>query len=100
MAWMTAKAADARRLFWLSGLAGTGKLIVARTVARCCTDECRLGDSFFFAHGGGDRATGCKFVTSLAVQLAAAVPTQKPHVAATVRAVTVRGVAAMALRDQ
>ncbi len=104
MAWTTTTttttADAARHVFWLSGLAGTGKSTGARTVARRCADERRLGGSFFFARGGGDRASGRKFVTTLAVQLAAAVPALKPHVAAAVRDGPSRGVAAMTLRNQ
>ena len=35
---------DERRIFWLSGLAGTGKSTVARTVARSYYDKQRLGE--------------------------------------------------------
>jgi hypothetical protein len=105
MAWTEAAAtpnddAVRKHVFWLSSLAGTGKLTVAHAVARCCADAQRLGGSFFFAHGGGDRASARKFVTTLTVQLAAAVPALKPHVAAAVRAAAARDLAAMALRHQ
>ncbi|KAF2396585.1 hypothetical protein EJ06DRAFT_483417 [Trichodelitschia bisporula] len=36
-------------IFWLSGLAGTGKSTVARTVATRCSVEESLGASFFFS---------------------------------------------------
>jgi hypothetical protein len=48
---------DKRCIFWLSGLAGTGKSTIARTVAGRCHDAKQLGASFFFSRGGGD--TGC-----------------------------------------
>jgi hypothetical protein len=60
-------------IFWLSGLAGTGKTTVARSVARCYYTKQRLGASFFFSRGGGDVGRAGRFVTSIAVQLARSV---------------------------
>lgn len=57
-------------LFWLSGLAGTGKSTIARTIARRHYDQKKLGASFFFSRGGGDVENASKFVTSIAIQLA------------------------------
>jgi hypothetical protein len=71
---------DERCLFWLNGLAGTGKSTVARTVARKYFEQKRLGASFFFSRGGGDVSHAGKFVTSIAVQLARNVPTFHRHV--------------------
>lgn len=61
---------DERRLFWLNGLAGTGKSTIARTVARRFHTENRLGASFFFSRHGGDVGTSRKFVTTISRQLA------------------------------
>jgi hypothetical protein len=41
-------------MFWLNGLAGTGKSTIARTVAREYFEQGRLGASFFFSRSGGD----------------------------------------------
>ncbi|KAL3427466.1 vegetative incompatibility protein HET-E-1 [Phlyctema vagabunda] len=71
---------DERCIFWLSGLAGTGKSTISRTVARRYSEQKRLGASFFFARGGGDVSHAGKFVTSLAVQLADAVPFLQTHI--------------------
>ena len=57
-------------IFWLNGMAGTGKSTIARTVARKWADEKRLGASFFFSRGQGDLAHASKFFTTLAYQLA------------------------------
>jgi hypothetical protein len=66
MAWSAAS--DARHVFWLSGIAGTGKSTIARTVARRCADARRPSASFFFVRsGGGDVASADKFVTTLAL---------------------------------
>jgi hypothetical protein len=39
------------RVFWLDGMAGTRKSTIVRTIARTCTNDGRLGASFFFSHG-------------------------------------------------
>jgi len=66
---------DERCIFWLNGLAGTGKSTIARTVARRYFDQKRLGASFFsFSRGGGDVGHAKKFLTSFAVQLARNAP--------------------------
>ncbi|KFY02933.1 hypothetical protein O988_01801, partial [Pseudogymnoascus sp. VKM F-3808] len=61
-------------IFWLSGLAGTGKSTISRTVACKYHEQRRLGASFFFSKGGGDVSHAGKFFTSIAVQLANNVP--------------------------
>jgi hypothetical protein len=61
-------------IFWLNGMAGTGKSTIARTVARKWAKEKRLGASFFFSRGQGDLAHASKFFTTLAYQLAKAQP--------------------------
>jgi hypothetical protein len=96
MAWTEAH--DARHIFWLNGFAGSGKSTIARTVAHQCAVEQLLGASFFFTRGGGDLASARKFVTTVAVQLAAAVPALKPHICHAASAV--RNVAALAPQDQ
>ena len=69
-----------RRIFWLNGMAGTGKSTVARTVASSFYDQKCLGASFFFSRGGGDLGHAARFITTLAYQLASLVPNLKSHV--------------------
>jgi hypothetical protein len=89
---------DERCIFWLSGLAGTGKSTIARTVARRYFEEKRLAASFFFSRGGGDVSHAGKFVTSIAVQLAHNVPASRQHIS---DAVAERDdIANQSLRDQ
>jgi hypothetical protein len=64
-------------MFWLNGLAGTGKSTISRTIARIYHERNRLGASFFFSRGGGDVSHASKFVTSIAVQLANNAPSLK-----------------------
>jgi hypothetical protein len=99
MSW-AATAPDGRcRMYWLSGLAGTGKSTIARTIACRCADRQRLGATFFFARGGdADLASARKFVATVAAHLAGAAPALKPLIAAAVRASP--DVAALALQDQ
>ncbi len=96
MAWVVAH--DSRHVFWLNGLAGTGKSTIARTIARMCADQKRLGASFFFSLGGGALATARYFVTTVAVQLAKKVPALRPHIFRAVRAEPY--VAGLTLQDQ
>ncbi|CAN9385388.1 unnamed protein product [Alternaria alternata] len=89
---------DERCVFWLSGLAGTGKSTIARTVARQYHNKQRLAASFFFSRGGGDVEDAGKFVTSLAVQLARNVPSVKQLIS---DAIAERDdIASQSLRDQ
>ncbi|KAF8328481.1 hypothetical protein F5887DRAFT_1112022 [Amanita rubescens] len=43
------EAPDSKPFFWLSGMAGTGKSTIARTVAKHLEDKNMLGGSFFFS---------------------------------------------------
>lgn len=82
----------------MSGLAGTGKSTIARTVARNYYTQQRLGASFFFSRGGGDVSHAGRFVTSLAVQLAHNIPIFRQHIC---DAIAERSdIASQSLRDQ
>lgn len=61
---------DGKCLFWLSGMAGTGKSTIARTVAQKLDNKNWLGASFFFSRSDGDLGHATKFFTTLAFQLA------------------------------
>ncbi|TVY71375.1 Vegetative incompatibility protein HET-E-1 [Lachnellula suecica] len=76
---------DDRLIFWLNGLAGTGKSTIASTVARNFFDKKRLGASYFFSRGGGDVSHAHKFVASIAVQLARSIPDLHQHVCDSIR---------------
>jgi hypothetical protein len=89
---------DERCIFWLSGLAGTGKSTVAQTVAAKYSKKRSLWASFFFSRGGADVGHAGKFVTSIAVQLANNIPALKRNVC---DAITERGdITSQSLRDQ
>ncbi|PVH97942.1 putative WD-repeat protein [Periconia macrospinosa] len=67
-------------LFWLSGLAGTGKSTIAQTVAATYHATGQLAASFFFSRAGGDVGHAGMFITSIAVQLANSIPGLKRKV--------------------
>jgi hypothetical protein len=85
-------------IFWLNGLAGTGKSTVARTVARTYFDNKRLGASFFFSRGGGDVGHAGKFCTTVAAQLANNVPTLRRQICNAIAGYS--DIASQSLHDQ
>jgi hypothetical protein len=74
---------DKKCIFWLNGMAGTGKSTIAHTIAREYYDKGRLGASFFFSRGGGDLGTVSKVFTTIAVQLADTSPDLKRYICET-----------------
>jgi NACHT domain len=89
---------DEQFIFWLNGLAGTGKSTIARTVARTHFEKGRLGASFFFSRGGGDVGRADKFITTIAKQLAIRIPSIQRAMCAAIK--DNRDVANHALGDQ
>ncbi|KAH6712100.1 hypothetical protein BKA61DRAFT_633557 [Leptodontidium sp. MPI-SDFR-AT-0119] len=67
-------------LFWLNGMAGTGKSTISRTVAQIFADKGDLGASFFFRRGEGDRCHAGFFIGTIATQLVQKVPSLAPHI--------------------
>jgi len=65
---------NSAHLFWLCGMAGTGKSTIARTVTRKLDEAGRLAATFFFARGKGDISRANLFVPTLAKQLAKTIP--------------------------
>jgi hypothetical protein len=66
-AWTNCK--DSKTILWLSGMAGTGKSTIARTVAQSFDSSNQLGASFFFKRGEGDRSNSSRFFTTIATDL-------------------------------
>ena len=65
---------DVSPVFWLNGLAGTGKSTIAQTVAERVFADGRLGASFFCSRGVADRSDLRLIFPTLAFQLAQKYP--------------------------
>ncbi|RFU78062.1 vegetative incompatibility het-e-1 [Trichoderma arundinaceum] len=75
-----AKGSQSASIFWLNGMAGTGKSTISRTVARNFAATGHLGANFFFKRGEGDRGNASKLFTTVALQLAAIKPVLAPYI--------------------
>ncbi|KAJ5370787.1 uncharacterized protein N7496_006879 [Penicillium cataractarum] len=65
---------EGKCMFWLSGVAGTGKSTICRTVARRLKQDRLLAATFFFKRGEGDRGNATKFFTTVSRRIAKSTP--------------------------
>jgi NACHT domain len=72
-------------IFWLKGMAGTGKSTIARTVAQSFASRERLIASFFFSKGRGDLGHARSFFSTIAIQLATVSPLMRDYICEEVR---------------
>ena len=93
-----AKDGNGKPIFWLNGMAGTGKSTIARTVAWIFADKDQLGASFFFKKGEGGRGTACRFFTTIATDLMTHVPGLIPGITKAIDADP--AISEKALKDQ
>ncbi|KAK4495999.1 hypothetical protein PRZ48_013267 [Zasmidium cellare] len=61
-------------IFWLIGMAGTGKSTILKTVAQRFKERCHLAASFCFKKGEADRGHASRLIPSIATQLAQRIP--------------------------
>jgi hypothetical protein len=80
-----ASSPQGRCIFWLNGIAGTGKSTISRTMAKSFRLSQSLGASFFFKRGEGDRRNARKLFPTIARQLAISIPEIAPVLQQTVR---------------
>ena len=71
---------DGKPIFWLTGMAGTGKSTIARTVAKSFASRGQLGASFFFKKGEGQRGNASRFFTTIASDLVVHEPNVVPGI--------------------
>ncbi|THC92390.1 hypothetical protein EYZ11_008136 [Aspergillus tanneri] len=64
-----AESSESKCIFWLNGMAGTGKSTIARTVAQSFKEKGQLGATFFFKRGEADRANAKRLISTIAQQL-------------------------------
>jgi hypothetical protein len=69
-AWLDDLDISRERVFWLNGLAGTGKTTVARTMAARAHKEGRLGATFFFSRNVAAARDPVAILPTIAYQLA------------------------------
>ncbi|KEY75329.1 hypothetical protein S7711_10183, partial [Stachybotrys chartarum IBT 7711] len=77
---------DAKPIFWLNGMAGTGKSTISRTIASLLDQRRELGASFFFKRGETDRGNVCRFITTIVRQMADKEPRIAPMLKAAIEA--------------
>ncbi|KAH0548036.1 hypothetical protein GP486_008222, partial [Trichoglossum hirsutum] len=65
---------NGKPIFWLKGVAGTGKSTIARSVAQSFAGQHQLAASFFFKRGEGERGNAIRFFTTIVADLIARVP--------------------------
>lgn len=75
-----ASSPEGKCIFWLNGLAGTGKSTISRTTAKLFHETGLLGASFFFKRGEGDRGSATRFFPTITRQLLTRIPALKPSV--------------------
>jgi hypothetical protein len=75
-----AKNKDSKPIFWLCGMAGTGKSTIARTAAQSFDKNGQLGASFFFKKGEGERGNASRFFSTIATDMVAREPGMLPNI--------------------
>ena len=76
--WVKSTDPDVPRVFWLNGMAGTGKSTIANTLAESAEQSGILGASFFFDRQGKPEVRGGDlFIPTIAFQLAQTIPSFK-----------------------
>ncbi|RGP70149.1 vegetative incompatibility het-e-1 [Fusarium sporotrichioides] len=83
--WVKDTTEQSKTVFWLNGMAGTGKSTISRTISQLLSQDGRLGATFFFKRGEADRGGISKMMPTIAHQLVMNQPALRPYVHAAVR---------------
>ncbi|KAJ9481264.1 hypothetical protein VN97_g12229 [Penicillium thymicola] len=75
-----AMSSQGKCIFWLNGMAGTGKSTISRTVAKSLKEAKLLGASFFFKRGEGNRGSAIKLFPTIARHFAISFPQLIPGI--------------------
>jgi hypothetical protein len=67
-------------IYWLQGMAGTGKSTISRTIAQRFHDKQQLGASFFFKRGEAQRGNAQLLFSTISMDLYRAIPEIRPSV--------------------
>lgn len=80
-----ARSPEGKCIFWLNGMAGTGKSTIARTIAKFLKEAELLGASFFFKRGEADRGNAMKTLSTIIQQLLVRMPQLAPGIQKTLQ---------------
>ncbi|GMG08914.1 unnamed protein product [Aspergillus oryzae] len=75
-----AKSSDGKCIFWLKGMAGTGKSTISRTVAQSFKEQGLLGATFFFKRGEAERGNAKYLISTIIKQLVTSHRGLVPHI--------------------
>ncbi|RGP61042.1 vegetative incompatibility het-e-1 [Fusarium longipes] len=78
--WIKDTAQPSKTIFWLNGMAGTGKSTISRTLSQRLSQNGVLGATFFFKRGEAGRSGISKLVPTIARQLATNQPALRPYI--------------------
>ncbi|KAJ3495033.1 hypothetical protein NMY22_g19989 [Coprinellus aureogranulatus] len=85
--WATGNlSSEPQHILWVFGYAGCGKSAIAQAISTQLAEARRLGASFFFFRGSGDRSNMSRFAATLASQIAIRYNGAAHHIKAALRA--------------
>ncbi|EYB31456.1 hypothetical protein FG05_30137 [Fusarium graminearum] len=83
--WIKDTTQQSKTVFWLNGMAGTGKSTISRTLSQHLSQDGQLGATFFFKRGEADRGGISKMMSTISRQLAMNLPELRPNIQAAIQ---------------